>query len=94
MDYISYTSRNSSIHDVFVHDVLNFVIEQIPSMMKIPGSSQVLIYIPRTSLNRDESKNVSRENRNFITVHRRNLQPLWNYDESKMCVTEQHFISS
>ena len=32
-----YTSRNSSIHDVFPYDVLNFVIEQITSMMKIPG---------------------------------------------------------
>ena len=88
------TSRNSSINDVFAHDVLNFVIEQIPSMTKIPGSSHVIVYIPRTALNRDESKNVSRENRNFVIVHRRNLQPLRNYDENTAHITEQHFISS
>jgi len=33
------TSRNSSIYDVFAQDILNFVIKQIPSMTKIPGSS-------------------------------------------------------
>jgi len=33
------TSRNSSIHEIFSYDILNFVIELIASMMKIPDSS-------------------------------------------------------
>ena len=39
LDKTIYTSRNSTFHDVFPHDIWNFIIEQTTYLTKIPGSS-------------------------------------------------------